>query len=36
MLAGAMSEIGAKVAWSDYAEYWAFNQNMVNTIFDVK
>lgn len=36
MLAGAMAEIGAKVAWSDYAEYWAFNQDMVNTIFEVK
>ena len=34
MLAGAMTEIGAKLAWSDYAEYWAFNQNMVNCIFE--
>ncbi|HEY3115680.1 MAG TPA: hypothetical protein VGK54_02960 [Chloroflexota bacterium] len=34
-LAGAMSEIGAKVQHSDFQEGWIFNSNWVNTIFSV-
>ncbi len=33
MLAGAMTEIGAKVAHSDFQEGWIFNSNWVNTAF---
>lgn len=32
MLAGAMTEIGAKVQYSDFQEGWIFNSNWVNTI----
>lgn len=32
-LAGAMTEIGATMAHSDYQENWCFNSNWVNTIF---
>jgi hypothetical protein len=35
MLAGAMTEIGAKVRHSDFQEGWIFNSNWVNTIFTV-
>ncbi|MDA1215313.1 MAG: hypothetical protein O2812_00375 [Chloroflexi bacterium] len=34
-LAGAMTELGAKVEFSDLQENWAFNSNWVNTIFSV-
>jgi hypothetical protein len=34
-LAGAMSELGAKVLYSDFQANWCFNQNMVNSIFSV-
>lgn len=34
-LAGAMTEAGAKVIFSDYQENWCFNSNWVNTIFSV-
>ncbi len=34
-LAGAMTELGAKVVHSDMQENWAFNSNWVNTIFSV-
>lgn len=35
MLAGAMTEIGAKVHSSDFYEGWIFNSNWVNTVFTV-
>jgi hypothetical protein len=35
MLAGAMTEIGAKVRHSDFQEGWIFNSNWVNTVFTV-
>jgi len=35
MLAGAMTEIGAKVQYSDFQEGWIFNSNWVNTVFTV-
>jgi hypothetical protein len=35
VLAGAMTELGAKVEYSDFQENWCFNSNWVNTIFSV-
>jgi len=35
VLAGAISEAGAKVEYSDFQANWCFNQNMVNTVFTV-
>ena len=35
MLAGAMTEIGAKIVHSDIQLNWVFNDNWVNTIFSV-
>jgi hypothetical protein len=32
-LAGAMTEVGAKVVHSDLEENWSYNSNWVNTIF---
>jgi hypothetical protein len=34
-LAGAMTEIGAKVQYSDFQPGWIFNSNWVNTVFSV-
>ncbi|MEE8519671.1 MAG: hypothetical protein V3S98_11150 [Dehalococcoidia bacterium] len=36
ILAGAMSQIGAKIAHTDFLPTWLFNSNFVNTIFEVK
>ena len=36
ILCGAMKELGAKVTYSDFEPHWAFNDNMVNSIFQVK
>ena len=35
-LAGAMTELGARVEFCDYQENWCFNSNWVNTIFSVR
>jgi hypothetical protein len=36
ILAGAMTEIGAKVKYADFEPTWAFNDDMVTTIFETK
>ena len=36
ILAGAMTEIGAKVVHADFAPTWIFNDNFVTTIFEPK
>ena len=36
ILAGAMTEIGAKVVYSDFHPTWIFNDNFVTTIFEAK
>ncbi len=35
-LAGAMAELGAKVKYTDFYPTWCFNENFVNTVFEVK
>ena len=36
VLAGAMSEIGARVQYSDLSTNWCFNENFVTSIFEVQ
>jgi hypothetical protein len=36
VLAGAMTELGAKVRWSDFSSHYILNSSWVSTIFDVK
>lgn len=35
VLAGAMTELGSKIVYSDFQQNWCFNSNWVNTIFSV-
>lgn len=36
ILAGAMTELGARVKYSDFQPTWLFNDNFVTTIFEVR
>ena len=36
VLLGAMKELGARVTWSDFDPHWCFNDNIVNSLFEVK
>lgn len=36
ILAGAMTELGAKVQWSDFSSHYILNSSWVSTIFEVK
>ena len=33
LLAGAMKELGAKLAWSEFVETWIFNSNKVAAVY---